>query len=245
MPDGGTLTVETRVIPADRLRSTLRLKERDYLRISIADTGVGIPEELKDRIFEPFFSTKPSGTGLGLAVAYGVVKNHGGTIEVRSEPGKGSTFLIYLPVAERPAEVKVAPRIEVAGGTETILVADDEAVLRNLLKETLASKGYRILTAKNGKEAVDIFRLNRDAIDLLVVDLVMPEMSGEEVVDVVRRIRPEMKILVITGYSQESEEQDALRARVQGFLQKPFDPDDLLLKVRGILDLGTPAQISR
>ncbi len=245
MPDGGTLTVETRFIPIDRLRSTLRLKERDYLRISISDTGVGIPEEMRDRIFEPFFSTKPSGTGLGLAVAYGVVKNHGGTIEVRSEQGKGSTFLIYLPIAERPAEVKVPPPVEIPGGSETVLVADDEAVLRNLLKEILQSKGYRVLAAKNGKEAVDIFLLNRDSIDLMVVDLVMPEMSGEEVVDVVRHIRPEMKILVITGYSQESEEQQSLRARVQGFLQKPFDHEDLLLKVRGILDLAPAAEISK
>jgi CheY-like chemotaxis protein len=242
MPRGGTLCLDTCNIQVDAVLSRQHrgLIPGSYVRLWVADTGHGIPPEVLPRIFEPFFTTKAlgKGSGLGLSTVYGVVKQSGGCVTVSSEPGKGAAFGIYLPRASEMPERKVPPPVAVtsSAGTETILLVEDEAVVRDLVCEILRETGYVVLPATSGAEAVKITADRSKAIDLLITDVVMPEMSGPELANKLRRARGEMRILYMSGYTD-----DAVLVR-QGlpencaFIRKPYTPMQFLQKVRETLD---------
>jgi len=196
--------------------------------------------ETQAHLFEPFFTTKREHggrhSGLGLAMVYSIVRNHGGIIRVDSEPGKGSTFRVYLPVSTQTVTLPSPPVKSLAGGTETILVVDDEEVIRDVARRILCAAGYTVLTAENGVQAVELFRQRREEIDLVILDMIMPEMSGEETFTRLREIDPQVRTLLSSGYSQEGRAEHILKAGVRGFLQKPYTIEDVLHKVRTVLD---------
>ena len=240
MPRGGTLTIETaNVVINGAYRATHPwAREGRYVLITVADTGIGMDEATMNRIFEPFFTTKKEGegTGLGLATVYSIVKQHGGLIHVYSEPDKGTMFKIYLPIVNRPASsVGSRPEGTVRGGSELILVAEDADSVRALVVRILESAGYRTLAAADGQQAVEVFALNQDAIDLVLVDVVMPKLNGSDAYLRMRALRPELPVLFSSGYSPSGVNiPDELLK--QELLQKPYDPKALLRKVREILD---------
>jgi PAS domain S-box-containing protein len=239
MPEGGDLHVETaHDFLDDRYTKPFGVESGKYVRISVADTGVGMDEATRQRIFDPFFTTKEMtrGTGLGLASAYGIIQNHGGIIDVSSQEGKGTTFKIYLPASDKAiAKRKKTPADDILKGTETILLVDDEIKILDIGKEILKEMGYEVLTAQNGKEAVEVFREQKDAIDLVILDMIMPEMGGGEAYDRIRAERPEMKILLSSGYSIDGQATEILERGCDGFIQKPFKMKELSKKIREIL----------
>ena len=213
----------------------------DYVLLTVSDTGMGMDAETQTRIFEPFFSTKKERlgekhSGLGLSMVYGIVRGHGGAIHVYSEPGVGTTFKVYLPATKRAVVEKKAERETPVGGEETILVVDDEKIIRDLVKRLLSNASYTVLLAESGAEAVEIYREQGDKIDLVILDIIMPEMSGQETYERLREIDPNVKVLLSSGYSQNGQAQEILEAGVQGFLQKPYDLSQVLYKVREVLD---------
>ena len=249
MPEGGLLLVETRnetLSPEDAgrfVRATGGAPENPpgrFVSLSVTDTGVGIPSDDIPRIFEPFFTTKEpgKGTGMGLAMAYGIVKNHGGVLDVRSSPGFGSTFRVLLPASPEEAApaAHVAPPEEVAGGTETILFVDDEESLRLLALETLGRLGYSVTTARNGIEAIEIYSDSRNRIDLVILDMIMPGMGGEETFRRLREIDPSARVLVSSGYAVEGKPGNLLAEGAAGFLQKPYRLATLAASVRRALE---------
>jgi two-component system cell cycle sensor histidine kinase/response regulator CckA len=245
MPRGGTLSLETGNIQVDAAlaRQHPGLIPGAYVRLQVADTGHGIAPDVMPRIFEPFFTTKElgKGSGLGLSTVYGVVKQSGGCVTVSSEPGNGAAFGIYLPRAnELPDRKFPAPAVVTSSaGTETILLVEDEAVVRDLVCEILRESGYNVLAAPSGPDAMKITAQHTHPIDLLITDVVMPEMSGPELVNALRRARGEMRVLYMSGYTD-----DAVLVR-QGlpekcaFIRKPYTPLQFLQKVRETLD-ATP-----
>ena len=240
MPAGGRLTIEAQNVTLDAGRALPDLKPGDYVLLSVSDTGVGMDVETQAHLFEPFFTTKREHggrhSGLGLAMVYSIVRNHGGIIRVDSEPGKGSTFRVYLPVSTQTVTLPSPPVKSLAGGTETILVVDDEEVIRDVARRILCAAGYTVLTAENGVQAVELFRQRREEIDLVILDMIMPEMSGEETFTRLREIDPQVRTLLSSGYSQEGRAEHILKAGVRGFLQKPYTIEDVLHKVRTVLD---------
>ena len=215
------------------------MKAGRYAVLSVSDTGIGMDEGTRERIFEPFFTTKgpDKGTGLGLAMVYGIVKQHNGFIHVYSEPGKGTTFRAYFPEVDAPADAKVFASQGVAhGGSETILLAEDNESVRNLTEKTLSSYGYRVLVACDGEEAVDIFRRHQKEIAMVVLDVVMPKMGGKQAYDEMIEIFPGMKVLFLSGYSANAIHETFVLLPGLSFLQKPFGPDALARKVRAVLD---------
>jgi PAS domain S-box-containing protein len=241
MPTGGRLIIETTVetLADEYIRSNAGAKAASYVRLSVTDTGIGMDEETRKRIFEPFFTTKEEGkgTGLGLAMVYGVVKNHGGFVHVYSEPGHGTTFRIHVPASGKPERREIAASESLCGGNELILVVDDEEQIRLLSKEMLESFGYQTLLAGNGEEAIEIYGERKDEIGLVILDMVMPKMGGHETYLKMRAINPDAKVLLSTGYSQKGKAQDILDSGVMGFIQKPYRLNALLSKVRSILDV--------
>jgi signal transduction histidine kinase len=242
MPDGGKLTLETGTVQLSDSYSARQLGIRagQHVTISISDTGVGMDEETQSHLFEPFFTTKNPGhgTGLGLATAYGIIRQSGGAIGIVSELGKGATARIYLPVAEVKAEpvAESSAPAKPLTGAETILLVEDEARVRKLIVDVLTTRGYRVLEATRGNEAVRLAAAHRGPIHLAVVDVVMPEMSGPELIRQLQSARPETRVLYISGYTDEAIVHHGILESGAAFLQKPFLPDVLAKSVREVLD---------
>jgi PAS domain S-box-containing protein len=247
MPDGGKLTIETANVELDEADALVHegLRPGSYVRLAVSDTGAGMTEETRSRIFEPFFTTKErgKGTGLGLSTVYGIVRQSEGGIWVYSEPGQGSTFKVYLPrveapLVERPAEHARPPRAE---GHEVILLAEDEELVRELVREILEERGYHVLTASNATEAMEVSSRHEGPIHILVTDVVMPGATGPELAKQLSVARHEMRVLYISGYTDSAIVQHGILETGTSFLQKPFSPEALARKVREVLDTPRPS----
>ncbi len=242
MPEGGRLTIETANVELDAAygRSHIGVREGEYVMLAVSDTGKGIPPEVRSRLFEPFFTTKErgKGTGLGLSTVYGIVKQSGGEIWVYSEVGKGTTFKIYLPrvMDAEPQPEQAAERFPAEGGEETLLLAEDDAGVRALARDVLRQHGYRVLEAIDVEHALRICREHPERIDLLLTDVVMPVMSGRELAERAAEIRPEIKVLYMSGYTDNIVVSHGVTSVDKQFLQKPFTPRSLARKVRETLD---------
>jgi two-component system cell cycle sensor histidine kinase/response regulator CckA len=223
------LTLETFNYDLSRERASriLNAKPGQYVCVRVSDTGIGMPSELIERLFEPFFTTKSekSGIGLGLAVVYGIVRNHNGFFDIKSELGKGSSFMIYLPVMEEVVEEPVSVELEASltYGKGAILVVDDETQVRDLAVKILKKCGYTILLAKDGVEALSLYEARRDEIDLVILDLIMPKMGGRECFHKLREINPDIKVLIMTGHTTDGSIQDFIKEGAEGVIVKPFD----------------------
>lgn len=238
---GGRLTLATANVSLDQMAAQGQgLHEGRYVTLAVSDTGAGMLPETRERLFEPFFTTKPpgAGTGLGLSMVYGIIQQSGGTVRVESEPGKGTTFHIFLPRAEGVFETTLdeSARDSIPAGTETILLVEDAAVVRALVREVLEQRGYSVLEARDGGEALSISENHDGPIHLILTDLLMPRMGGHELAKRIRRRRPGTRVIYMSGYSGE-----ALHAveKAANFLEKPFKPDDLAAFVRKVLDKAT------
>lgn len=242
MPRGGKLTIETGHVILDEAcaQSDVSVTPGAYVMLAVSDNGSGIDSETEKRIFEPFFTTKAvgKGTGLGLATVYGIVKQSGGNIWVYSEVGKGTTFKIYLPIAERIAGLAEgsANPLETERGREVVLLVEDEEMVRNLTCEILETNGYKVLTATNGEQAYITCKEHIGAIDLMITDVVMPRMGGRELAEHIARIRPEMVVLFMSGYTDDAIVRHGVLDQDMPFLQKPFTPDSLCRKIREVLE---------
>ncbi len=248
MPGGGDLYIETRNTHLDENRfKSYNGKVGRYIKISVTDTGVGMDEKTRERIFEPFFTTKEMGrgTGLGLASVYGIIKNHNGFISVYSEKGQGATFNIYLPASVRKDETDASltadGELPVTPSTETILLIDDENLILDVAGAMLKTLGYTVLTAQDGPAALETYRMMQDEIDLVILDMVMPDMSGGEVFDEIKKISPQAKVLLSSGYSLNGQASRIIDRGCDGFIQKPFTLADLSRQLRKILG-QTPEQ---
>jgi CheY-like chemotaxis protein len=243
MPNGGRLSIEVDQVSLDEAYcdTHLSVKPGEYVRVAITDNGVGIPAERLSRVFEPFFTTKGQGkgSGLGLATAYGIVKQSGGNIWVYSEPGLGTTFRIYLPV-DRDAALPVGPSRalpkERVHGSETILLVEDAAVIRQLARDVLTRAGYRVLDAGDTATALEVAAAHDGLIDLLLTDVVMPGPNGVELADRLRVTRPQTRVLFMSGYTDNAAVRNGLLAPDTAFLQKPFTPEGLLRKIRQVIE---------
>ncbi len=242
MPSGGKLTIETKNVELDEAyaREHISTIPGSYVLLAVSDTGTGIDEQTKKHIFEPFFTTKESGkgTGLGLSTVYGIVKQSGGNIWVYSEPGKGTTFKIYLPRVGEPAEEHwlAATAVQLPEATETVLVVEDSEMVRNLAKEVLETGGYRVLAAASGREALVVCEQFKETIHLLLADVVMPEMSGPELGSRLVSLYPRMRVLYMSGYSGHAIVHHGLLNEGINFIEKPFTPASLAQKVRQVLE---------
>jgi two-component system cell cycle sensor histidine kinase/response regulator CckA len=242
MPDGGRLRIATAAVEIPE-RTEGGLAPGPHVEITVEDTGAGMDEEVRAHLFEPFFTTKErdKGSGLGLATLYGIVRQSGGDVQVRSAPGKGSCFTLYLPRADRPADGEVrpapAPRME-KGGHEVVLFVEDEQNIREPAKEVLESRGYVVLAARDGADALRISRQWDGLLDLLVTDVIMPGMNGSQLAEALCRERPGLRVLYISGYPEEAIARHGVLESHRSFLQKPFPPGALLRKVREVLERG-------
>jgi len=240
MPEGGDLYLETKNVSLSKeYIKPFWVRPGDYVKISVADTGTGMDEKTKQRIFEPFFTTKGMGrgTGLGLASAYGIVKNHGGFINVYSEKGKGTTFTIYLPATGKELkEEKRGLSEELLRGTETVLLVDDEDAIINVVEKALNMLGYRVLIARGGEEAAEIYRKNQQEIALVILDMIMPGIGGGKAYDLLKEINPHVRAILSSGYSFNGEAAHIIARGCEGFIQKPFGIKELSKKIREILD---------
>jgi CheY-like chemotaxis protein len=195
-------------------------------------------EETKQRIFEPFFTTKENGwgSGLGLASSYGIIKNHGGFINIYSEKGLGTTFTIYIPASEKEVVKEKDMETQVKRGKETILIVDDEELILEVGEKLLESMGYEVFVAQSGKEAVEIYRQKKELIDMVILDMIMPDMGGGETYEMLKEITPKIKALLSSGYSVNGKANEILSLGCNGFIQKPFNMKQLSAKIREILD---------
>ena len=238
MPEGGDLSLKTVNITHEEIKGKLYdPKPGDYILLTVADTGIGMDHKTLDHIFEPFFTTKElgRGTGLGLASVYGIIKGHGGYIDVESEKGYGTTFKIYLPASVKKVQEGVKTAGLIMKGTGTILLVDDEEEVLNVGDGFLKAMGYQVITAHDGKEATEVYRKHQESIDLVVLDIVMPVMGGSEVFDRLKKINPDIKVLLSSGYSIDGEATKILERGASGFIQKPFDIKQLSQSIHEIL----------
>jgi CheY-like chemotaxis protein len=240
MPKGGMLTIETANVELDEAYAAehTAVQPGQYVMLAVSDSGTGMDSATRAQIFDPFFTTKPKGTGLGLSTVYGIVKQSGGFIWVYSEPGQGTTFRLYLPRVDGPAQSLAEPRPtrESLAGTETILVVEDEEVVRTLTQRVLESHGYAVHAFGSGREALERVEGLAGPLDLLVTDVVMPDMNGRELAGRLAKSRPDTAVLYVSGYTNEAIVQHGVLVRGVYFLQKPFAPDALTRKVRQVLD---------
>jgi two-component system cell cycle sensor histidine kinase/response regulator CckA len=244
MPKGGRLTIETHnaEISEQECRLNAGLQPGRFVTLSVTDTGIGMSAAVRERIFEPFFTTKETGkgTGLGLSTVYGIVKQHGGYIQVESEPGRGSKFCIFLPVSVHAKPTERRPPVvtgqPVCGGTETILIAEDHEGIREMASTTLESLGYHILLARDGEEAIEIFSAHRESIALVLLDVIMPRRSGPETYEAIKALKPGIPAIFATGYSDETAALTEMVERGIIVLQKPYSPRILCRRVREALD---------
>ena len=206
--------------------------------IKVTDNGTGMDRKTITRIFQPFFTTKEMGlgSGLGLASAYGIIKGHGGYIDVESEKGQGSVFSIYFPATEALVQQDSVVSERIVEGDETILLVDDEEMILDVGVQFLEKLGYSVLEAKGGKEAIQIYQENKDSIDMIILDMIMPDMGGSEVYDKIKVIDPEVKVLLSSGYSVEGQATEILKRGCNGFIQKPFNLKSLSGKIREVLN---------
>src|SRR5438094_6696617 len=240
MPHGGRLSIETANVDMDEsyVRGHPVAHPGPYVMLAVSDTGTGMDAATQARIFEPFFTTKEAGkgTGLGLATVYGIVRQSSGFIWVYSEPGHGTSFKIYLPRVVDAVARAGAPAPQVVGGSETVLVVEDVAAVRAVTRQMLERQGYCVLEAANGATALSLARQHQSAIHLLVTDVVMPEVSGRELADQLVQPRPDMKVLFMSGYTDDAVVRHGILQEGIAYLQKPFTPDTLARKVRAVLD---------
>jgi PAS domain S-box-containing protein len=242
MPSGGALTIETAnvTLDASRIDAMFDCHPGRYVMLAVTDTGSGIPPEIQARIFEPFFTTKEvgKGTGLGLSMVFGIVQHSGGCIKVESEPGRGSTFRIFLPMVDATVAKPVENRLQVGRGTETILVVEDDEGVRDVVTASLELHGYDVITAFDGRDALRIAQTAREPIDLVLTDIVMPNISGSEVARQLRQQFPNIKVLFMSGHNEDAVVRDGLLDSTVNFIQKPYTPLALAQKVRDVLDRG-------
>ncbi|UCF84557.1 MAG: response regulator [Desulfobacteraceae bacterium] len=239
MPEGGALTLRSFNLTHEDMTGCPYLpKKGTYVCLEVTDTGTGMDRGTQQRIFEPFFTTKEmgKGTGLGLASVYGIVKGHGGYLDVASEPGQGTTFSIYLPASEKHTDVQAEPDSQIETSSGTILMVDDEEIILNVGSKILEKLGYRVLQATSGKKALEVYEAEKDGIDLVILDMVMPGMGGGETFDRIMAIEPQAKVLLSSGYSLDGEATDILKRGCKGFVQKPFKFKDLSLRIKAILE---------
>jgi two-component system cell cycle sensor histidine kinase/response regulator CckA len=239
MPDGGEIYLQTQTVDLDAaFCKPYRAHPGRFVKISITDTGIGMDDFTRGKIFDPFFTTKGKsrGTGLGLASAYGIIDNHEGIITVYSEPGHGTTFDIYLPLSKKTACRNSRMAKQVVEGSETILLVDDEAIIRNVGQAMLERLGYRVVTTSEGEQALDIVKRMGNEIDLVILDLIMPGMSGKRVFDGLMKIRPDIRVLLSSGYAMNGEVEEILKSGCNGFIQKPFNLAEFSQKIRKLLN---------
>jgi len=245
MPDGGTITIETaNVVLREGDFPALDLAPGRYVMLAVRDTGIGMDAEMLSHIFEPFFTTKEigKGTGLGLATVLGVVQQSGGALNCESEPGRGSTFRIYLPAVDQAVDAGARPTgglTRAPKGSETILLVEDEDAVRKLTRVILETSGYVVLEARDGKDALAICETHQGSIDLLVTDVVMPELCGRPLAEAAVKLRPGLKILFMSGHTPDVILKEGVK-KGQVFMTKPFSPAELAQKVRETLDSKVP-----
>jgi PAS domain S-box-containing protein len=238
MPEGGDIFLRTINIPHGDMKGKLyNAKPGDYVLLTVTDTGIGMDPKTVERIFEPFFTTKElgRGTGLGLASVYGIVKGHGGYVDVESEKGRGTTFKIYLPASTEEVYKTITPPDHISKGTGTILLVDDEEMVLEVAEKLLKTMGYHVLTAREGTEAIEVYKKHRETVDLVVLDIIMPKVKGGEVFNCLIEINPDIKVLLSSGYSIDGEASKILERGAKGFIQKPFDVERLSESIRAIL----------
>jgi len=239
MPGGGEVFLETENVFIDNDQSyQYKILLGKYVKINVTDTGQGMDAKTKERIFDPFFTTKEMGrgVGLGLAMVYGIIKGHGGMINVYSEPGHGTTFTIYIPASEEKVEEEKMKTDTIVKGTETILLVDDEKAVLDVTRELLITLGYQVYETGNVEEALEIYTEKKDDIDLVILDMIMPGISGGEAFNRLMEINPEVKVLLSSGYSINGQAQEILDRGCKGFIQKPFQLKELAQSVRAVLD---------
>jgi CheY-like chemotaxis protein len=241
MPGGGDLYIQTdNVILDENYIKPFDVRPGAYVRVSITDTGMGMDAETREKIFDPFFSTKDAGqgSGLGLASVYGIVKNHGGFINVYSEKGKGTTFNIYLPSSEKTVtkEDPEPKQRDIHFGRGTVLLVDDENMIIEVGRKMLEKIGYRVLTAGSGQEALDLYMHHQEQIDVVILDMIMPGMGGGVTFERLKQIDGRVKVILSSGYSINGQAKDIMDRGCSGFIQKPFAMEELSLKVREVLD---------
>jgi len=239
MPSGGILSLETKNVVVDEdYKKSFNINPGNYVKISVTDSGVGMDEKTLQRVFEPFFTTKEMGRGigLGLATVYGIVKSHGGFINVYSQKGHGATFNIYLPASDKKIAKEKKPVEELLKGTETVLLVDDEEVVINVNRMVLERLGYKVLLAKNGQEAIEVYAANKEEVGLVILDMIMPGLGGENTFEALRTMNPDLKIILSSGYSLNGQATRIMERGCQAFIQKPFSARELSQKIREVLD---------
>jgi CheY-like chemotaxis protein len=239
MSGGEISSSRPRTSTSMNLMSDPMSQTRRYVKVSVTDTGTGMDKNTLNRVFEPFFTTrdKSRGSGLGLASAYGIIRNHEGFIGVYSEVGKGTTFNVYLPASDKSAHVgEERTKSDMVKGTERVLLIDDEDMIIDIGSQILNVLGYKVMAARSGEEAVELFGSHKDEIDLVILDMIMPGISGAETYERIRGLDRNIKVILSSGYSLNEDAAQIMKRGCNGFIQKPFQPGELSLKIRQILD---------